>query len=159
MFVKDIILNKMPKYTNAMFEADLAELENLINKYEGASQSGGAEKKWDRSFTVVELNGKQIAPQGRYRVNSKTGGGPADAAQRAAKQLLRKANNKKAKITFKLKETTSKSKHGTFGPYEAHMKKLSKPKILPIAGKKIKIENEYIVKKVGDQKGGWVFYN
>ena len=152
----------MPKYTNAMFEADLAELETLINKYEGAGggQSGGAEKKWSRSFTIVQKNGSPVNNVGRYRISEKST--PADAAARAAKQLLRKSNNKKAKITFMLKETTSKSKHGLFGPYEAQMKRLAKPKMLKIAGKNIKIENEYIVKKLGSQKGGskgWVFYN
>lgn len=149
----------MPKYTNAMFEADLAELETLINKYEGAGQAGGAQKSWDRSFTVSSVNDKPVNNLGRYRISTERGGTPSTAAARAGKQLLRKANNKKAKITFTLKETTSKSKHGTHGPYEAEMKKLSKPRTIKIDGKNIKIENEYIVKKVGDQKGGWVFYN
>ena len=145
----------MPKYSNAMFEADLADLETLINKYE--AHGGAGENKWSRSFAIVEVNGKTVAPQGRYRIGAKLG--PSDAATRAFKQLTRKSNKKNGKITFMLKETTSKSKHGLFGPYEGEKKKLAKPKTLKIAGKTIKIEYEYVVRKVGGQKGGWIFYN
>ena len=145
----------MPKYTNAMFEADLAELETLINKYEGAG--GAGDNKWNRSFTVVEINGKSVPETGRYRIGD--GLGPLDAARRAFKQLTRKSNHKNAKsLTFMLKETTRDSKHAVMGPYEGEKKKLSKPKTLKIAGKTIKIGHEYAVKKIG-QKGGWVFYN
>lgn len=141
-----------------MFEADLAELETLINKYE--AHGGAGDKKWNRSFRVVEINGKTVAPQGRYRIGD--GQGPLDAARRAFKQLSRKANKKNGKITFMLKETTSKSKHAIMGPYEGERKKLSKPKVLKIDGKNIKIQYEYAVRKVGSQKGGssgWVFYS
>lgn len=145
----------MPKYTNSMFEADLADLETLINKYEA---HGGAQKAWNRSFTTVEINGKPVAPTGRYRIDSSKLG-PLDVARRAFKQLTRKANKKNGKITFMLKETTSKSKHGLFGPYEGQKKKLAKPKTLKIDGKTIHIKHEYSVRKVGSQKGGWVFYS
>ncbi len=145
----------MPKYTNAMFESDLSDLETLINKYE--AHGGAGDNKWTRSFTVVQINGKPVNPQGRYRIGQKSG--PLDSARRAFKQLTRKSNKKNGKITFMLKETTSKSKHGLFGPYEGEKKKLAKPKILKIAGKEIKIQYEYVVHKIGEQKGGWVFYN
>ena len=150
----------MPKYTNAMFESDLAELETLINKYE--AHGGAGDNKWNRSFRVIEINGKAVKPTGRYRIGD--GQGPLDAARRAFKQLTRKANSNKKdkKITFMMKETTRKSKQGVLGPYEGQRKKLSKPKVLTIAGKKVTIKHEYAVRKIGNQKGGssgWVFYN
>lgn len=144
----------MPKYTNAMFESDLAQLETLINKYE--AHGGAGDKKWDRSFTVVELDGQVVGNVGRYRIGK--GLGPLDAARRAFKQLTRKANNKTAKMTFMLKETTRGSKHTTLGPYEGQKVKLDKPKILKIGGKTIKIQYDYAVRKL-NQKGGWVFYS
>ncbi len=145
----------MPKYTNSMFEADLNELETLINKYE--AHGGAGDKKWNRSFTVVEVNGKAVPNTGRYRIGD--GLGPLDAARRAFKQLTRKHTNaKNGKMTFMLKETTSKSKKPIVGPYEGQKKKLAKPKELLIDGKKIKISHEYAVHKLS-QKGGWVFYN
>lgn len=144
----------MPKYTNAMFESDLAELEGLINKYE--AHGGAGDKKWNRSFTVVEVGGKTVPNSGRYRIGD--GLGPLDAARRAFKQLTRKHGNKGNKITFMLKETTSKSKHELKGPYEGQKKKLAKPKTIKINGKNIKIQYEYAVRKL-NQKGGWVFYN
>lgn len=145
----------MPKYTNAMFEADLAELETLINKYD--AKGGAGDNKWNRSFTVVEVDGKPVNNVGRYRIGDSLG--PLDVAKRAFKQLTRKANKKNGKINFMLKETTRGSKQGLFGPYEGQKKKLAKPKTLKIAGKTIKIQYEYAVKKIGSQKGGWVFYN
>ena len=145
----------MPKYTDAMFNSDLAKLETLINKYEATG--GAGDKKWNRSFTVVEIDGTSTVPTGRYRIGS--GLGPLDAARRAFKQLCRKNKNmKECKMTFMLKETTSKSKHNVYGPYEGHKLKLKNPKVIKINGKNIKIGHEYKVKKLS-QKGGWVFYN
>lgn len=150
------------KYTTNQFEKDLAELERLINGFNGTSHHGGASSE-HRHFKVVEVDGKPHV-MGRYKAGKD--GNPKEAAKKAFKQICIKwygrKNEKKCHRTFGIKETTRGSKHKVF-KYEGHKKLLAKPVVKSIKQKdgkikKIEIKHEYSIKPLGSQKGGWSYY-
>lgn len=152
----------MPKYTNAMFQRDLAELESLISQIEhtGGSYrndnviSGGKKEEGDRFFTVIEVDGRSKR-MGRYRISSK--GNPEEAAHKAFKQICRKdypkTNEKTCNRVFKIQETTQGSPKRIYGPYKGEMRPLPKPIVKKAGSKTITIKHKYRVVK-DNQKGG-----
>ena len=147
----------MPKYTEKMFQKDLAELESLVSNYNAV---GGASSK--RSFRVVDVGGKPIKAgsrmSGRYHI--KHDQNPSDAAKKAYTALCNKMNKRNAgcRCTFTLKETTRGSKHKEYGPYLGTRKKLSKPVKVKFPKGIVTYEYDSNVKLVG-QKGGLMYYS
>lgn len=149
----------MSKYSEAMFESDLFDLENLVNSY---NASGGVGKD-RRSFRVVEVDGKPVKAgtrmAGRYHINTKTQN-PSDAAKKAYSALCNKMGKRNAgcRCNFIIRETTRGSKHKEFGPYLGTRKKLAKPEIVKFPKGIVKYEYNSSVKLVG-QKGGIIYYS
>jgi len=148
----------MPKYSEAMFQRDLSELEHLVNSY---NASGGAGKE-RRSFRVVEVDGKPIKPgsrmAGRYYINEKQN--PSDAAKKSYSALCNKMGKKNSgcRCNFTIRETTRGSKHKEFGPYLGTRKKLAKPLVVKFPKRNVIYKYDSNVKLVG-QKGGIIYYS
>lgn len=148
----------MPKYSEAMFQKDLKELEQLVNSY---NASGGASGN-RRSFRVVEVDGKPVKAgtrmAGRYHITMKQN--PSDAAKKAYTALCNKMGKRNAgcKCNFTLKETTRGSKHKEFGPYQGTRKKLAKPVTVKFPKGTVTYDYNSNVKLVG-QKGGLIYYS
>jgi hypothetical protein len=104
----------------------------------------GKHEKTHRTFTLVEIDGRNVKSQGVYRI--KDNETPLKAAERAYSKLFKKAGEKKMNQTFKLRET---SRYGgdkkVFGPYVGKSNKLKTPKKIVRGGSTITIEWEHHV--------------
>ncbi len=87
-----------------------------------------------RNFTCV-VNGKE---HGTY-----TGSSPSSAARKVVTKMC--SDDKKKKVTFKLREITQGSKKKTYGPYDGHVEKLKEP--IQLKGRVIKYKPVAHLKK------------
>jgi hypothetical protein len=88
-----------------------------------------------RYFTLARLNDKDVE-FGRVKVTKKSGS-PLDAAKKLLTSIceyegLTKNNKLKCKAEFYIRETTSGSKKGIYGPYKGSFKKYDKPVIVKL---------------------------
>jgi len=161
----------MPKYSEAMFRKDLAELSSLIDTYVYTAR-GGRPPVHMRSFTVHTVGGKPYTGDDiRVTINRKKPGRPMrknpakpkDAARHAYHSICENLGFKKfnCDIVFTIKETTRGSKNKVYGPYEGSRKKLSKAVLAEYAKKhkkgdiKFVPQSEITIRKVdAPRKGG-----
>jgi hypothetical protein len=105
---------------------------------------GGKHEKEHRTFTLIEVDGKDVKPRGVYRIKSSES--PLKAAERAYSKLFQKEKGKKMSHEFKIRETSRYAgDKKVYGPYAGKTKKLDKPKMIKRGSSTIKIEWEHHV--------------
>ena len=110
---------------------------------EDDQNGGGKHEKTHRTFTVIEVDGKEVKARGVYRIKSSDT--PLKAAERAYAQLFRKSKGKTSH-ELKIRETSRyEGDKKVYGPYVGKSKKLDKPKIVKRGSTTIKIEWEHHV--------------
>ncbi len=135
--------SKKSKKTVKKSKKTVKKAKKTVKRTKKHYGSGKHEKK-HRTFTLVEIDGKDVKSQGVYRI--KEDETPLKAAERAYSKLFKKAGEKKMSQTFKLRETSRYAgDKKVYGPYTGKTNKLKTPKKIVRGGSTITIMWEHHV--------------